>query len=95
MNLGYFKGIKQNLRTFSTSYAVFKSKNHYDSLGITPKATQSEVKNAYYKLSMQYHPDRNEGSEAAAKQFRDITSAYEVLGNVKMRRLYDKGKNQK
>lgn len=95
MNFGYLylKGIQQNLRHFSTSSAVLKSKNHYDALGITPKATQADVKNAYYKLSMQYHPDRNEGSETAATQFRDITSAYEVLGNVKMRRMYDKGKN--
>ncbi|KAG8234791.1 hypothetical protein J437_LFUL006623 [Ladona fulva] len=68
----------------------FSLKSHYDILGLTPKATQADVKAAYYKLSMQYHPDRNK-SESAAKVFRDITAAYEVLGNYKLRKLYDRG----
>lgn len=86
---GSFNGIKANLRGLSTSVTVLKS--HYDALGITPKATQAEVKSAYYKKSMEFHPDRNKGSDDAAQQFRDASSAYEVLGNVKLRRLYDKG----
>lgn len=65
--------------------------NHYDILGITPKATQTDIKSAYYKLSMLYHPDRNKGSDEAANKFRAITAAYEVLGNFRLRRLYDKG----
>ncbi|ALC47206.1 CG11035 [Drosophila busckii] len=40
---------------------------------------------------MIYHPDRNEGSESAVKKFREINQAYEVLGNYRLRRLYDKG----
>lgn len=76
-------------RFFSLSSQLTKS--HYDALGLTPKATQSDIKNAYYKLSMLYHPDKNKGSEDAAKTFRDITAAYEVLGNLKLRKLYDKG----
>lgn len=67
------------------------AKNHYDVLGITPKATQTDVKAAYYRLSMVYHPDKNEGCNSASEKFRDITTAYEVLGNFKLRRLYDKG----
>lgn len=78
-------------RLFHTSQ-VFERKNHYDSLGITPKATQNEVKTAYYKLSMIYHPDKNKDSVNALNKFRDITEAYEVLGNYKLRKLYDKGK---
>jgi len=69
---------------------VFK-KSYYDALGLTPKATQTDIKSAYYKLSMLYHPDKNKGSDAADK-FRDITAAYEVLGNFNLRKLYDKGK---
>lgn len=65
--------------------------NYYDSLGITRNATQTDIKSAYYKLSMVYHPDKNEGCERSAKKFRDITAAYEVLGNFRLRRLYDKG----
>ncbi|XP_073983863.1 dnaJ homolog subfamily C member 30, mitochondrial-like [Rhodnius prolixus] len=66
-------------------------KNHYDALGLTPKATQGEIKAAYYKLSMIYHPDKNKGSDSANENFKAITAAYEVLGNFKLRRLYDRG----
>ncbi|KAM8704574.1 hypothetical protein ACLKA7_009085 [Drosophila subpalustris] len=65
--------------------------NYYDDLGISKRSTQNEIKAAYYKLSMAYHPDRNKGSETAAKKFREINQAYEVLGNYRLRRLYDKG----
>lgn len=68
------------------------NKNHYQALGVSSNATQSDIKTAYYKLSMQYHPDRNKDSDEAAKKFHDIAEAYEVLGNFKLRKLYDKGK---
>ena len=42
-------------------------------------------------MSMEFHPDKNKGSEEAAEKFRAITEAYEVLGNLRLRRLYDKG----
>lgn len=76
------------LRSLSTSPR--SCANHYDVLGITPKATQNDIKSAYYKLSKIYHPDKS-SDEAAAKKFRDITEAYEVLGNVKLKKMYDKG----
>lgn len=76
----------------SISTGAVNRATHYDVLGITPKATQGEVKAAYYRLSMQYHPDKNQGSESAALKFREITQAYEVLGNFRLRKLYDKGK---
>lgn len=68
-------------------------KSHYQALNIPKNATHKEIKDAYYRLSMIYHPDKNKGSEEAAKNFRDITSAYEILGNVRQRRLYDSGAN--
>ncbi|XP_046386344.1 dnaJ homolog subfamily C member 30, mitochondrial [Ischnura elegans] len=74
----------------SISTAVILCKSHYDVLGLTPKATHSDIKAAYYKLSMVYHPDKNKGVDASAT-FRDITAAYEVLGNYKLRKLYDRG----
>lgn len=83
--LSYFR-FTQQIRLLSSG----KSKNHYDSLGIPSTSTQGEVKSAYYKLSMMYHPDKNQSVESAQK-FRDITAAYEILGNAKTRKLYDKG----
>lgn len=70
---------------------VSKPTNHYDSLGISSNSTQNEIKNAYYKLSMVYHPDKNQGNAEYAQKFRAISEAYEILGNVKSRKLYDKG----
>jgi len=66
-------------------------KSHYEALNVTKNATHKEIKNAYYRLSMIYHPDKNKGSEEAANKFRDINSAYEILGNVRQRKLYDSG----
>ncbi|XP_062563767.1 dnaJ homolog subfamily C member 30, mitochondrial [Armigeres subalbatus] len=65
--------------------------SHYDSLGLSPAATQNDIKQAYYKLSKLYHPDKNKDSDNAAEKFRSITEAYEVLGNYRLRKLYDKG----
>lgn len=65
------------------------SKNHYDTLKITPHATQNEVKTAYYKLTLQYHPDKNQ-SEYAKQKFQDISEAYEVLSNHELRKNYDR-----
>lgn len=65
--------------------------NYYDVLNIPKSSTHGEIKSAYYRLSMMYHPDKNQGSESAAIKFREINQAYEVLGNFRLRRLYDKG----
>ncbi|KPI98899.1 PREDICTED: dnaJ homolog subfamily C member 30-like [Papilio xuthus] len=64
--------------------------SHYDVLGVTPKSTQNDIKSAYYKLSKLYHPDIS-SDETSAKKFRAITEAYEVLGNIKLKKMYDKG----
>lgn len=65
-----------------------KKKTFYSLLDIPKSATQTEVKEAYYKLSKIYHPDvaRDEDS---LKMFREITEAYDILGNVKSRKDYD------
>ncbi|XP_032596699.1 dnaJ homolog subfamily C member 30, mitochondrial isoform X2 [Drosophila grimshawi] len=81
---------RQLARCLHTATAQWQL-SHYDALGIDKRCTQNEIKAAYYKLSMIYHPDRNKGSESAAKKFREISQAYEVLGNYRLRRLYDKG----
>lgn len=76
------------VRLYSTKQDV-KYKNHYDVLKITPYATQSEIKSAYYKLSLQYHPDKNK-SDYAKQKFQDISDAYEVLSNHEQRKIYDR-----
>ncbi|EFN81710.1 Chaperone protein dnaJ, partial [Harpegnathos saltator] len=64
-------------------------KNYYDILKITSHATQNEIKTAYYKLSLQYHPDKNK-SDYAKQKFQDISDAYEILGNHEQRKNYDR-----
>lgn len=62
--------------------------NYYHVLKLDRTATQAEIKAAYYKLSKQYHPDRATADET---MFKEVSEAYEILGNVKRRKLYDKG----
>lgn len=76
-------------RSFTRHCTLFQ--NYYEVLGLPSNATQAEIKTAYYKLSMVYHPDKNQGSKEAAEKFQSISRAYEVLGNFHRRRLYDKG----
>lgn len=67
-----------------------KNKTHYETLGIPPNATHNEIKSAYYKLTLKYHPDRNK-SESAKHMFQEISNAYSVLGNYQSRKQYDRG----
>lgn len=68
---------------------VSMARSHYEVLGVGKGATQSEIRSAYRKLVLQYHPDRS--SEAGAlQQFLSITQAYEVLGDWDRRVQYDK-----
>lgn len=64
---------------------------YYDILKVSLNATQSQIKTAYYKQSFIYHPDKNPGSKEATQRFSDITEAYTVLGNISLRRKYDRG----
>ena len=73
-------------RTFHTSTLI--SKNYYDVLGLTPRASDAQVKSAYYRLSKQFHPDLNKSKDAKNK-FAEISEAYETLGNRARRRIYD------
>ena len=61
----------------------------YERIGLQPEASDSEIKKAYRKLSVQYHPDKNKGNAEAEKKFREITEAYEILGDKEKRVIYD------
>ncbi|WP_420564697.1 DnaJ C-terminal domain-containing protein [Thalassobaculum sp.] len=63
----------------------------YKVLGVSPSATQDEVKAAYRKLAKKYHPDLNHGDEAVARKFQEVSSAYDLLGDPTKRKKYDRG----
>jgi len=64
--------------------------DYYDVLGVSRSATQEEIKKAYRKRALQFHPDRNPGDPEAEKKFKEISEAYEVLGDEKRRGMYDR-----
>lgn len=61
----------------------------YKVLGVDRGASQEDLKKAYRKLAMQYHPDKNPGNKKAEEKFKEITEAYEVLGDPDKRKSYD------
>lgn len=63
--------------------------NYYEVLNVSENADISEIKKKYRKLAMKYHPDRNLGDKNTTKKFREITEAYEILGDEKKRKEYD------
>jgi curved DNA-binding protein len=65
-------------------------RNYYGLLGLSPEATEEEIRKAYRRLALQWHPDRNPGNPQAAERFREISEAYAVLINPAKRRAYDR-----
>ncbi len=64
-------------------------KNYYEILGVDKKATPEQIKAAYRKLAMKYHPDRNQGDAEAAEKFKEINEANETLSDEQKRAAYD------
>lgn len=64
-------------------------RDYYEVLGLQKGASEDEIKKAYRKLAVKYHPDRNPDDKEAAEKFREATEAYEVLSDEKKRPLYD------
>ena len=65
-------------------------RDYYEVLGVARSAGEAEVKKAYRRLAMKYHPDRNGGDAEADQKFREAAEAYEVLGDAQKRQRYDR-----
>ena len=65
-------------------------RDYYQILGVSRTATAEEIKTAYRKLAMKYHPDRNQGNKEAEEKFKEIAEAYEVLSDPGKRERYDR-----
>ena len=64
-------------------------RDYYEVLGVNKSASTDEIKKAYRKSALKYHPDRNKGNKAAELKFKEASEAYHVLSNKKRRTNYD------
>ena len=65
------------------------SKDYYESLGLKKGASEEEIKRAFRKLAIKYHPDKNQGNKEAEEKFKEINEAYQVLSDPEKKARYD------
>ena len=82
----WFTKVISDLEPVVTKVEQIKQAN-----GVSKNATADEIKKAYRTLAFKYHPDRNQGNAAAEEKFKQISAAYDVLGDEAKRRQYDMG----
>ncbi len=66
------------------------ARDYYSTLGITRQASEADIKVAYRKLALRYHPDRNPGDSAAEERFKELSTAYAVLSDIDQKAHYDR-----
>jgi molecular chaperone DnaJ len=64
-------------------------RDYYEVLGVSKSASQSEIKKAYRKMAIKYHPDKNPDDKAAEEKFKEAAEAYDVLSNTEKKQRYD------
>lgn len=88
------RNIHQTLMKAEKALKMSQRKDWYKILGISKTSSVSEIKKAYKRLALQWHPDKNvDNREEAEAKFRDIAAAYEVLGDEEKRTRYDQGED--
>ncbi|ETW03350.1 chaperone DnaJ [Aphanomyces invadans] len=75
--------------TLSHAHEHHHHEDYYDVLGVGMDASESDIKKAYRKLSLQYHPDKNKGNSDTETKFQRISRAYEILSNPELKDVYD------
>ncbi len=65
------------------------AKDLYQILGVSKTASEAEIKSAYRKLARKYHPDLNKDDKSAAEKFKEVSNAYDIIGNAEKRKKYD------
>jgi molecular chaperone DnaJ len=76
--------------TKETGLKIMSEKDYYKLLGVDKKASADDIKKAYRKLAMKYHPDQNKGNAEAEEKFKEISHAYDVLKDDQKRAAYDR-----
>ena len=67
-----------------------EKRDYYEVLGIEKGASETEIKSAFRKMAMKYHPDRNPGDKEAEEKFKEVNEAYSVLSDPEKKEKYDK-----
>src|SRR5690606_4787106 len=70
--------------------AVVTKRDYYEILGVARDASEQDIKSAYRKLALKYHPDRNQGDAEAEERFKEAAEAYSVVGDTEKRARYDR-----
>src|SRR6202047_5149048 len=69
--------------------ATTAKQDYYELLGVSRKAAQKDIRQAYRKLARKYHPDLNPGDKSSEEKFKQVQEAYDVLSDAKKRQMYD------
>src|ERR1700689_2179093 len=69
--------------------ATTTKQDYYELLGVSRKAAQKEIRQAYRKLARKYHPDLNPGDKSSEEKFKQVQEAYDILSDTKKRQMYD------
>ena len=66
-----------------------EKRDYYEVLGIEKGASEDEIKKAFRKMALKYHPDRNQGDKEAEEKFKEVNEAYSVLSDPELKKKYD------